>query len=368
MKNILVKAYLNQNLGDDLFIYILAERYKNERFYLINYNKIDLKKTFNQINIKIKNISFFLKIINYFFSKILNINSLIEKVICLKKDMCIEIGGSIFMEDSKEERNRVSLKNRIELLKKCKNKYFILGANFGPYKSKEYLEKYFNFFSKCVDICFREQYSYELFKNLKNIRYTKDIVFSLNKKEYENKKYVLISVIKPSLKEDLLDKEEKYYQKLEKIIREYLKNKIEVKLMSFCKNEGDEEAIRDILISFSEEEKKKITTYNYNGNIEEALKVIGESDTIIATRFHAMILGFIYAKKVYPIAYSSKTINVLKDLEFKGNYATFDNLENLKIENILTNDKLDKDILLKFKIESEKQFQYLDSILEREVK
>lgn len=41
MKNILVKAYLNQNLGDDLFVYILAERYKNKRFYLINYNKID---------------------------------------------------------------------------------------------------------------------------------------------------------------------------------------------------------------------------------------------------------------------------------------------------------------------------------------
>lgn len=81
--------------------------------------------------------------------------------------MCIEIGGSIFMEDSKEERNKVSLKNRIELLKKCKNKYFILGANFGPYKSKEYLEKYFNFFLNVLIFVFVSNIHMSYLKNLK---------------------------------------------------------------------------------------------------------------------------------------------------------------------------------------------------------
>ena len=37
----------------------------------------------------------------------------------------------------------------------------------------------------CDDVCFRDLYSYELFKDLSQVRYAPDIVFQMNVDEYK---------------------------------------------------------------------------------------------------------------------------------------------------------------------------------------
>ena len=59
----------------------------------------------------------------------------------------------------------------VEEFEKKEKPVFILGANFGPYITQDFFDKYFFLFSKCHDICFRDSYSKELFKNLDNVRY-----------------------------------------------------------------------------------------------------------------------------------------------------------------------------------------------------
>lgn len=360
-KNILIKAYINKNLGDDLFIKILAEKFLKQNFIIVINKKIFSNDYLNFKNLKrIKGF----RILDFIIRKLKGIY-IFSEIIAYKLNKCdkiIEIGGSIFMEKVGKNYHLIQRKS----LKELYGKYFILGANFGPYNSNEFLEEYYNFFSECSDVCFRDIYSYSLFKNLPNIRYAKDIVFSLNVEEYAEKEYILISVIKPSIRKELFDKDNEYYNTIKNVAVDFLENGKKVKLMSFCKNEGDEEAIEEILKITPKSFRDKIGKYYYDGNIEDALEIIGKAEAVVATRFHAMILGFIYRKKVYPIAYSKKTTNVLEDLEFKGNYCSFDNLSKISYEKIMENEVLDENILELARKDAERHFEKLDLFLKEE--
>src|SRR5699024_6589693 len=72
----------------------------------------------------------------------------------------------------------------INLFNKNNLPTYIIGANFGPYKDKRFLEKYKHHFSQYTGICFRDMYSYNLFKQLPNVKMAPDAVFTL----YTNKR------------------------------------------------------------------------------------------------------------------------------------------------------------------------------------
>ena len=54
--------------------------------------------------------------------------------------------------------------------------------------------------------------------------------------------------------------------------------------------------------------------------MEQILELIAESEYMVATRFHAMILGLGAGKKVLPLIYHIKLRNVLADLSFRSTY------------------------------------------------
>ena len=63
-------------------------------------------------------------------------------------------------------------------------------------------------------------------------------------KDIEGK--ILISVIKPSIRKELKTKDKEYYEIIKKIILSGVKIGKKIQLISFCENEGDEEAILEI--------------------------------------------------------------------------------------------------------------------------
>ena len=154
---IYIKAYLVLNLGDDLFLQLLAQRYKNTQFLAIcpkTYPK-QLNKNVNCINENSK----ITKIINKFIQMISLKKSSLKSYLLQKSDAIIEIGGSMFME------------NRWTREQEYPDKaYYILGSNFGPYETEAFYQKYNTIFSKAKDVCFREEHSYQLFKNLPNVK------------------------------------------------------------------------------------------------------------------------------------------------------------------------------------------------------
>jgi len=362
LKKVMVHAYLHFNLGDDLFVKILSERYPNIKFYVYapkNYITL-FKKNKNIKVIPINNI--ILRGINFIFRKLFKINIITLKLIRNSCDAVIHIGGSLFIqgEEWKKELNRTRSMH-------VKGKpVFLLGSNFGPFFDEEFYNEHREMFRKYTDICFREEYSYNLFRSLSNVRFADDIVFQLKPKIHgEDENNIVISVIKPS-KKNLTNIDEIYYEKIRDISVYFIDRGYTVTLMSFCEYEGDTEAVSEIIELMPDRLSDKILKHYYMLNIDDTLKVIEQASFIIATRFHAMVLGWVYNKPVFPIVYSSKMTNVMKDVGFNGLYSDLDNINNLEPELVFNSKDYNLISVSKQINNSEKQFKILDDYLTKE--
>ena len=326
MKSVFLKAYSRNNLGDDLFIYVICNRYKN-KFTLLSNKKLpyELRKL---NNLKVLN-NYIYTLYKKFFKKG-KLYNFKEQRIKNKSDIFVYIGGSIFIEYDGFNRNN--------LFKEFSHpQMYILGSNFGPYFTKTFLLAHKEMFKNAKDVCFRDNYSYSLFNNISSCRVESDILFSIDYSSYiSNKKKVCISVIDCNNKDKGFTKI--YENFIIDIINKYFNLNYEVVLMSFCEAEGDEVAI---------------------------VKELGSSEIIIGSRFHANIIGLSMNKVVIPVAYSDKTLNVLKDINFKGRIFDIRHLDEFDV-NLLTDKDLEYKINVdKYRKDAEKHFEKLDQVLER---
>jgi colanic acid/amylovoran biosynthesis protein len=324
-KNVFIFAYTRCNLGDDLFVKLLCNRYPKVKFY-ISCSREDKTAFLNISNLKvILGLPISQKAPNLF-----RINSKIRSVLCrFRMLFCgavVNIGGSIFIQQSNKKEVSKEYKNKII----HKKPYFIIGSNFGPYKDEHYYTSYKSLFKFAKDICFRDTYSYNLFSDLPNVRYGADVIFSYKTaKNVEETNNIVISVIDLSKRQDLKRYKENYISKIIELSLFFVKKGYGVSLMSFCESEGDKAAIEEILSRINIEDKKNISPYYYSGDVDGALNLIAKSKYVLATRFHAMILGFVFNKPVFPIMYSDKSLNVIEDMGFDGEYTDVENIDKI---------------------------------------
>ena len=350
MKKIFIMAYLRNNLGDDLFVTELINRYPNTKFYI---DVIDPKyaKVFkNNKNVEIE----------------IEEEENFEKIDIEKYDGFVYIGGSIFMEGGKVYNLDKPCVNFIKLCKKNKKPFFYISSNYGPYKTQEYFELSKEAFRECSDICFRDEYSYNLFKDIKNVRYAPDLLFSYNIEANEiEENSIGISIIDLSIREDLKDKEEEYVQFLVNNIQNFVDIGKKVYLFSFCKEENDEKAIEKIINKIEDKNiKEKIQIITYNDNIEKFLKIYRKMEYMICQRFHSLILSCICSQKIFVISYSQKIDNVIDELNLCENYKKHKEINSQDIINLKDFSKVKNiDVIKK---EAEKQFYELDKFLKEE--
>ena len=357
MKKILVKAYMNLNFGDDLFLKILFDRYTNVNWILETRKKIYKKVYKNYKNVKVYNFLPRLK-------KKLKIQEGYN--IINGYDALVFIGGSIFMQD---ERWQNSLEYRNQLTETFTNNnkpFFVIGSNFGPYTDEKFLEGYKLLLSKAEDVCFREIYSYNKFKEYKNMRVEPDIVFQLKQKKIVKKKNSIgISMIDLEDRTDLKVYKKVYLIKIKDIVEKGIEKGFNFTFFSFCEPEGDLKIINEVVNLIDKKYTEQISIVNYNGNIENFLLKFESMENIIGTRFHACILSQVFSQGLYPIIYSEKTYNVLKDIKLDKEYTYIKDLDKLDVNhllNIISNNKLEDTNIFK---KAEKQFEGLDSYVEK---
>lgn len=362
MKKVFLNAYTELNLGDDLFIENILERYSQSRFFMLSNNKYE-SYFLCQGNFKTINDS------NKFFSNLNKVwKSGFPRYLDFIKRQCtanVYIGGSIFIEYSSWKQVLNWWDYQVD-----NYPFYVLGANFGPYQDEEYRVSMNEVFSKMKDICFREKYSFNLFKGNEKVRYAPDILFSykIDKKEVNDKK-IFVSLIDCASKDEGSNKLDnlsvQYYSSITNVLKEYIKKDYQIVLTAFCKIEGDCNANDVILDNLTEEEKRYVKVITYDGyNRKEILDELTSSSYVIGTRFHSIILAMVANKPFFPIIYSKKTLNMLNDLDFKGNLIDIKEIGQIDFdyvnENLKNNHIVD---IEEYRKEAEKHYLYLDKVL-----
>lgn len=318
MKTISLHAYWAGNLGDDLMVKILLERYPQYRFYcpkethyVETFRKYSNFVDKGKLRRKLYVVNAIANAVSFYLRKDFLINRISTRI-AGKCCASVRIGGSIFMQSPNEPLYQ-RIKNEEGMLKS--GPLFVIGANFGPYSSEEFRQAFSTFFSKCAGVTFRDRASWALFSNEENIHYAPDVVLNLKGKNVREGKTVIISIIDVRGRSFPEDVKDAYEALILNICRKSIQNGDKPLLMSFCKKEGDENAIERILTQLAAEGIDTVDAFRYNGsNMDEAIELLQTASYIVASRFHAMILALCFEKPFYCLSYSDKIINVLKDI------------------------------------------------------
>lgn len=358
MKTVSVRFYSPTNFGDDLLVDTLVKRYSNQ-FKVIHSAKRGPFRNSENVsssdNFLLENAK---RLIHGVKTKLgrpyVNFNA-------KHCDLLVYVGGSIFIEGN----NLPKWRKELEFYRTLKKPYFIIGSNIGPFESPEFLEIVKHILSGAQDVCVRDDYSYQLVKDLPNVRVGSDIVFSLNPSEYSvrQEKTAVFSIIDGTSRFDPTTTD-KYEESIISMTQKLLMDGFEVVYMSFCKSEGDEDAISRILGKLNEDIRQNVRTHYYAGNLDSSMTLLASCELVIASRFHASILGFVLGKKVLPMAYSDKMINVLNDMEYSGPYIDIRTIDQFNFNEIVFQEIPIADVSTQKSL-AEKQFEKLDEILEK---
>lgn len=297
-KHLFLSAYLRTNPGDDMMVLTLLRRYPNTRFFL--YCHPHHRTCFQNE----KNVRFISPLLYYADRLLLRIIGKEPfRLKCRNAESVIQIGGSMYIEPVNFNPDSAAFQLKPQ---------FIIGANFGPYKTTAYVDHIRKLLCQTKDVCFRDQYSASFFADLPQVRQAPDVLFGY--KDFPTPqagKGVGISIIDPSTRPELQENAEAYFETVSKLVGLCCERDIPVTLLSFCTEEGDGNAVHQI------RQRTKSQAWNiftYTGDPDALLNVMNGCECIFATRFHAMIIGWMLKKKVMPIIYSNKQKNVLGDL------------------------------------------------------
>lgn len=341
MKKVLIHAYVEQNLGDDMFIEYLCTRYLSVSFYIICQNCY--KTAFNTID----NLT------------VLNPN---ENYSFLDFYIQIVIGGSLFMQSKNKNVLKKYFYDKKRILPNIP--VHIIGTNFGPYKSHLFFSLYKHWFKKLAEITFRDEYSYNLFR-LNNMKWAPDILFNYSLPAISTKKIISISCIKKNKRSGLKEYNEcLYFHKLVQIIEYYSKAGFKILLACFSKVQEDDIAAKKIYSFLTPQAQATTDFLIYTGDISNFLKKFLSSSYIIGTRFHSIILGWSAGIPTFPICYNEKLHNAINSYGFKGNIADINSMYDLDYSFIDWNRTMNVKLeLCHIKKRSENHFFELDKLL-----
>lgn len=341
MKRVLVHGYTMNNLGDDLFFRVLVQRYPQVKFYLPTLNVQYKKKYADLPNLKVVDFCGISRLTKH---QIYKLPKLYSKRHMKKFDAVVCIGGSLFIDRKNPTANdRIEAENYSficdwEYAQTNHVPYYVIGANWGPCYNHYFHDYFSRAFDSLTDLCFRDTYSYELFAHKSAVRHSGDILMGnpLILKTVEGctkKKRISISVVDAGRKCESNCSAQTYEEKVADLCVQLTEQGYEIVLLSFCESEGDTAVahrIKDKLTDVS-----GVSILCYLNNWEEMLCTMAESELIIASRFHATVLGWTVGTRVFSLAYGGKTVHMIQDCGFSSGYIEMQDITTLTAKTIL---------------------------------
>lgn len=343
MISIFLYGAWKNNLGDDLFLKIITQRYPDCTFHILtNRQYIDTYDNIGNLVTHVKNRRI-TRMLNFLFRRFGLPDYIILKM-SKQANVVIFLGGSLYQQEENWKKLFKQRMNMVELF----NASFAIGNNFGPFTDNDFYNSYKTFFKRMEDVCFRDKQSRMLFP-YSNVRNASDIVFGISSycpnlekrilNVNEEKPCVVISIINleyASVSRKYKKVNAEIYEKwISKLIFMLEQREYSVVLMGFCTSEGDDIAIDRIIAKNA----FKSTIKYIHHDINESLAILRYSDLIIATRFHSMILGWAFDKKVAPIVYGNKMKQVIQDTGFDGCCVDIEDIDQYDPEFVIDNAK-----------------------------
>lgn len=352
MKRIFVSYYSRQNFGDDLFVKLFSNYFSENRITLLC-NPLYVPHQLGR-NVHVSPWSWPIAIIGKLQSKRFLgkygahfLQLLYKRFVAWSKkdfDACITIGGSLFPDDKPSEKYEAL---PFDVPKDCLRSYsfnsrvntewneFIIGANLGPVYKKDYFERMKTCFSGYAHVCLRDYASYYPFRDDPHVQYAPDVGF-LHRPSCTatHSDTAIISIMDVSHHTNDPSIVQTYDAFIASVAAKYAAKGQNVVLLSLCNREGDEAAAQRILKLIPD--NNRIQTYAYHGDISAVFHLYERATVVIATRFHSMIMGFVYNKPVFPIVYNCKMEHYLQDLTFDSSYATLETLKNFSADDVET--------------------------------
>lgn len=372
MNKVLLYACIEKNIGDDLFVYTICNRYPNCIFYISSEAKYGSLKN-------IKNLRF--SHIFNIWQKASNLGNrkgfklYISKILASFCSVYLKhfnisvyvVGNAFKCYNYKGKWQSEWFKKRVLLTKN----FFLLSSNFGPYNDNQWVLDFKEHFRHASHICFRDYKSYELFKDLINVSWAPDVVLSLGEithdvKDKNERKQILISIINCGYEtrpENIKRYQNVYESKIVEICNYYLNNFYSVKILT-SNNEQDYPAAERIKNECYNQIHKQPDIIEYNGNLNIVFEEYKKSDYIIGTRLHSIILAWLYKLPVVPIIYDIKVKYLLESYKFEGFKVDLESIYSLSVKEIDNALKeYDFKNLENLYLKSNKQFDLLDKLI-----
>ncbi|MBQ9801543.1 MAG: polysaccharide pyruvyl transferase family protein [Clostridia bacterium] len=310
-KRALVFGYFEKNLGDDLMLELFLQRGNYAKSYI--FARKANKKFYRAMGARVICYDgFFYRVINKLTRSLTKINAFY--LLARRNTDFVMLGGSLFAEQE-QSATQQQLRNLSYAVKHADAAY-VIGSNFGPYHSPDFLEQYKALFAHCRDVCFRDEMSWEFFRHLPTARFAPDVVFSGEWSSADQmpaddeNAYVLVSLIDISIRPTLREHAARYEKFIFDVCYGHLAKGDKVILLSMCDKEGDSNICQRIFMGIDSLYRPLISVQNYN-NIPQMLRLFRAAKAVYATRFHAMILGAYFAKHTIAVAYNEKVIQAV---------------------------------------------------------
>lgn len=155
-----------------------------------------------------------------------------------------------------------------------------------------------------------------------------------------------------------------YQEFMIKLSKAYIEAGYAVKYISFCQMQQDEEAIRQIREALTEEERSRTDCCFYReNNLKECMEAYDESEIVVGTRFHSIILAELKGKKMISVIYDLKTLHTLES-QGVHRYYRLEELKDADIKAVMDQaERLPEEKKKQLQKEAEGQFIYLDQLL-----
>jgi colanic acid/amylovoran biosynthesis protein len=345
VRRVLVDFYAVNNLGDDLLLKVLLDRFPQVEFLAVvepPYRKVFASR--GNLTCLDSPVSHLTSRLRYLWSATLGRTGEFDhrcrvwrdfyRRLSRSVDGYVHLGGSIFMEPSVPkvheevyEEKIVNFRDRATL---------VIDANFGPFRSESYHERYRRIFSNMTAVSFRDRYSCDLFAELGNVYRAPDLAFCLALPAVPRLSgSVAFAPIDLTGRAALREHALEYVRSHTALVRAALRKGMSAHLFSFCRAEGDERTTVAILDQLTAQEREQVEVVVYKDNIDNFLARYAQMQWSVPTRFHAVVLSLIAGQRVLPICYSDKTRQSLSDLAFSGPVLGLDELSAHEADELL---------------------------------